>query len=178
MQIAAVAAVIVFVFRDLAKPMQKREVPFISVSRKIVGCVVQAMNIKDNDMVYELGCGDCRVLAAAYNQNPMAKYIGIEKNTIPFLLSKWRLRKILKPDSVDLLKKDMFDCNLSEATIVYAYLYPHIMDKLLPKLKQELKPGAKLVSCDFIFKEKEFNEIIDLKRPGKSLGKKLYVYRF
>ncbi|MFA6355148.1 MAG: hypothetical protein WCW65_01860, partial [Candidatus Paceibacterota bacterium] len=68
--------------------------------------------------------------------------------------------------------------DLSKATHIFTYLYPNIMDDLLPKFDKEIKEGVKLVSMSFHFTNKrEFSEI-DLKRGKYQIAKKIYVYEF
>jgi hypothetical protein len=76
-----------------------------------------------------------------------------------------------------ILRGDFMKQNLSAADRVFTYLYPGLMDELLPKLEKELHPGTRLVSCDFPFSKKKAKEVIDLERP-KLTGQKLYIYEF
>ncbi|MEK7211069.1 MAG: hypothetical protein AAB731_00360, partial [Patescibacteria group bacterium] len=82
------------------------------------------------------------------------------------------------PRNVKILRKNFFRADLSAATHIFTYLFPKPMNELLPKFKKELKPGARVVSCDFLFKEKEPAEIIELHRSKNQLARRLYVYEF
>jgi hypothetical protein len=70
------------------------------------------------------------------------------------------------------------DTDISNATHVFAYLYPHIIDELLPKFDEELKKGSRFVSMSFHFTSRSVKQEIDLKRKGYKIAKKIYIYEF
>ena len=151
------------------------KVPFIPVDRKILPVIVSAMRLEKGGVVYDLGCGDGRVLAACSVSNPEAQYIGLDKDWLPIILAKWRTRH---NKNIKILRQDFFRHNLAETTHIYMYLLPEMMDALLPKLEKELRSGTRLVACDYAFAKKQPVEIIDLNRANKKRGKRLLVYNF
>ncbi len=158
----------------------RAKVPFVTVPNKTLSDIEKTLNIDENSIVYDLGCGDGRVLFYLHKHNPKAKFIGIENSPFPFLIasiSNWWHKKIYK-SGITLIKKDFFDVDLSNATHIFTYLYPNIMDDLLPKLDQELKSNTKLVSMSFHFTTKREKEIFDLKRSKWQLARKIYIYEF
>ncbi len=150
--------------------------PFVEIPREILPDIVKAMNVKSGDVVYDLGSGDGRVLEACYLKEPKAKYIGIDKALAPFLLAKWKMRRLMKTADIKFLHKNFFKHNFKDATHIYLYLFPGLLKSLLPKLQQELPPGAKIISCDYVFPHVEPIEIIDLNRPKGKRGRKIYIY--
>lgn len=160
------------------KSLLMNKAPFIPIPKDVVMEIAKTLALSTNSIVYDLGCGDGRVLEACLQLEPQIKAIGIEKEIVPFCLAKWRLRKFIKNGSCQLFHKNFFNISVTEATHVFTYLFPGLMDDLLPKLQKELKPGTKLVSCDFLFHNKQSNQTIDLKRSERSLGRKLYCYEF
>jgi len=152
--------------------------PFISMPAAVLPYIVDALRLKPGSVVYDLGCGEGRVLFACWKRFPQAKYIGLDKATLPAAIAWWRKRSLGKEADVTIKKKNFFRQDLRDATHVFVYLFPGLMDKLLPKLKRELKPGTRLVSCDFKFTAMEPVQVIDLGRPEGVLGRKLYVYEF
>ena len=153
----------------------KTAAPYIPLPKEVLPKIINALEIKDNSVVYDLGCGDGRVLKACYNSNPKAVCIGIEKGIVPFCLAKLRLKKFQK--SVKIIYQDFFKRKFSDATHVFTYLFPKPMNLLWPKFQRELKSGARLVSCDFPIDQKQPIKIVDLGRPGKRANK-LYIYEF
>ena len=149
--------------------------PFIGIAYGALPSIVDALELAPGSVVYDLGCGDGRVLCAAQIRQTAAKYIGIDKAVFPLLCARWKTRRLTKPPLF--LRKNFFKTDFSDATIIFTYLFPQVMDDLLPILEKKLKPGTRLVSCDFPFTKKEAKEII-LIPPHKGLGKKLFVYIF
>ena len=149
--------------------------PFVPIPKAVLPAIVEALAITPESEVWDLGCGDGRVLLAMQAKIPKAKYIGADKDIIPYWLAKFRTRKI---KGIEIKRQNFLRSDLSNATHIFAYLFPVVLSALLPKLRQELKPGARLVSCDFIFTQKEPVKVINLNRPKGKLGRFLYVYEF
>ena len=158
----------------------RAKVPFVGIPNSILKDIEKALLLNDGGVVYDLGCGDGRVLFYLAKRNPNLKYIGIENSPFPFVLAKtlsWWHKKV-NNINVKIIKKDFFEVDLSNATHIFTYLYPNIMDDLIPKLDKELKSGARLISASFHFTAKREKELIDLKRGKYQLAKKIYVYEF
>jgi hypothetical protein len=158
----------------------KNAVPFVTAPSAVLDDIRKAMDISDNSVVYDLGCGDGRILIYLSRFNKKAKYMGIENNIFPFILTKIEsyLNNKKRGVKVEVINGDFFKQNLSNATHIFIYLYPNIMDELLPKFEKELKPGTRLVSLSFKFASKNPISEIDLGRSKYQLGRKLYIYRF
>lgn len=157
----------------------KGEVPFLSSPGMVLKEIEKALEIKDDSIVYDLGCGDGRVLFYLSRSNKKAKYIGIENNPFPlFLVKIMSIFKNNKDIDVKIVNNDFFKQDISEATHVFLYLLPKKMDKLLPKFEKELKPGTRIVSLSFPFMDKTPTKTIDLKRGKYKLGRNIYVYQF
>ncbi len=158
----------------------KAPVPFIPVPMSILPDIYKALDIKEGNVVYDLGCGDARLLTYSAHRTPGALYVGIESNPFPVLLAKatvW-LSAHRGKNNIQILKKDFFTQDVSDATHIFTYLYPNIMDNLLTKLESELKPGTRLVSVSFRFTQKPAIVEIDLHRSSYKLARKIYVYEF
>ncbi len=150
------------------------ESPFIRVPSQVVPEIINLLNLENARIFYDLGCGDGRVLFAAYKAYPKVKYLGIEINWFPFLLAS--VKKILlgSPRNIVLVRGDMYTQNCSDADLVFCYLFPKPIQRVWNKLQEELKPGARLVSCHFRPVEPPDQEII-LKNASPT-AKKLYIY--
>lgn len=152
--------------------------PFVPIPEEVLPEIVAALKMKEGGIVYDLGCGDGRVLAACFGSEPRASYMGIEKNFFAWVLAKKRFWFLGNPRNIKILKKNFFHEDLSSATHIFTYLFPKPMENLLPKFQKELRSGTRVVSCDFSFQKKEPVEVIDLRRPKNSLAHKLYIYEF
>lgn len=158
----------------------RNKVPFVMASKAVLEDIYKAFLIKDDSVVYDLGCGDGRILFYLSGQNNKAKYIGIENNILAVILAKLgsSLNKKKTGNKVEIINGSFLKQDLSKASHIFTYLYPNVMDDLLLKFDKELKPGTRLVSLSFQFTNKRPIEEIDLKRNKYKLGRKLYVYQF
>ncbi|MCX6784407.1 MAG: hypothetical protein NTV81_00500 [Candidatus Komeilibacteria bacterium] len=160
------------------KSLLLTKAPFIPIPKDVLNNISLQLKLQPDSIVYDLGCGDGRVLEACLKLQPQAKYIGIEKEIVPYCLAWWRLRKFIKTGHCQIIHQNFFKINLTPATCIFTYLFPQLMDDLLPKFQAELQPKTRLVSCDFLFSNKLSLETIDLKRSPHSLGKRLHIYEF
>jgi tRNA G46 methylase TrmB len=138
--------------------------PFIPITQKILPRICELLELKSGNTVYDLGCGDGRFLIFAAQKYPETGFVGIESNFIAFWLASFNSR--------NLTNVNFFKCDLSPADAIYAYLFPKVMNPLLDKLQKELRPGSKMVSCDFYFENKKPESILNLDTH------KLYTYKF
>jgi len=155
----------------------KNKVPFVGTPKKVFLDILQYLDLKNDSVVYDLGGGDSSMLLYFAKLKPKARYVSIENSLFPIILSKMNLF-FNKNKNVVLIKKDFFKVDLSKATHITTYLYPNVMDDLLPKFDKELKSGTRLISVSFKFTQKKPILEIDLKENKTILAKKLYVYEF
>lgn len=141
--------------------------PWWRTSRKTARAICKLANVKKGDLIYDLGSGDGTALMIAAKEFG-AKGIGIEIDPFRYWVSKFLLRKNLVADKVKVLRKNFFAQDLKEADVVFVYLIPKTLEKLLPKFKKELKKGTRIVS--FVY---EIN--LPLKGYDKKNKIRLYV---
>ena len=115
---------------------------FFPTERAHLNYLKKNFRIFDSDLVYDLGCGDGRVLKYLMSDGK-ARGVGIELSPILYLLSKFRLRKF---KNIKILFRDFFKADLGEASLVYCFLNKKVLEKIIPKLRVELKPGTKIIS--------------------------------
>lgn len=154
------------------------DAPFVPVPSVVMSEITKALEIGENSVVYDLGCGDGKVLMACLRTQPKAKYVGYEINLSIFLLAWIRMLKTKKYRSIKIFRKNFFGADFSKATHVFTYLMPRQMEKLEEKFERELSPGTRLVTCSFPLKIKEPSGIIELGRSKLFLVRKIYVYDF
>jgi hypothetical protein len=125
--------------------------PWIPLMKKYINRSLEALEIKLDDILYDLGCGDGRiVIEAAKKYHIQAR--GIELVWWLCLYANWRIKflgldKLARVRCGDILKADY-----SEATAVVLFLMPALLDRLGPKLLVNLKPGTRVVSVCFKIK--------------------------
>jgi predicted RNA methylase len=101
-----------------------------------------------SDTVYDLGSGDGRIPIMAA-QRYGARGVGIEMQPTLVRASRQAAHDAGVDDKVTFIEQDLFDADLSHATVVMLYLWPGLNDSLEPKLRRELRPGARIVSYTF-----------------------------
>jgi len=138
-------------------------VPGISVSPWVpslvedVHRIITVASLKKDDVVYDLGCGNGRLLVAAYKHTP-CKVVGVDCSPLLVALTKLNfLIKRIKGGKVIL--QSFFNTSLKDADVVLLFLMPKVMDKLQEKLQKEMKSGARIVSYTFPFEDWEATAI-------------------
>lgn len=152
-------------------------VPFVPVRKKELSKIISAMELDDRSILYDLGCGDGRVLFAAAEAYPRILCIGVEVAPFPFLLAKAKNMFGISRN-VHFLYENFFNTKISSASHVFLYLLPNALDDLLPKLTKELKAGSRVVSCDFKFSKREPSRILEIESAKSQNGRKFYIYDF
>ena len=129
------------------QPARTPDIHFTPTRHNIAEAMLRLAGVGPGDVVYDLGSGDGRIPIIAA-QKYGARGVGIEID--PRLVDvSWRIANEAQvADRVRFIVGDLFTADLSEATVVTAYLSPSIMKSLLPKLRA-LKPGTRIVSHQF-----------------------------
>lgn len=109
--------------------------------------------VTKEDIVYDLGSGDGRVPVIAAKEFG-ARGVGIEIDYIRHLTARLKVRLYNLKDKITLKRGNFFDYNISDATVVFVYLVPRVLEKLKPKLFRELKKGTKIISYKYKFEVK------------------------
>jgi len=128
------------------------DVIFVPTPQEVVDKMLEAAKVTKDDVVYDLGCGDGRIVCTAA-KTFKCKAMGFDidpKRIKESEESKSKLDKDIQK-MVTFEKKDIFKLDLSEATVVTLYLLPSLNVKLIPQLKK-LKKGSRIVSHDFDMK--------------------------
>jgi len=124
------------------------DVPFVSTPEPVVRRMLKLAEVKPGEVVYDLGAGDGRILIIAALEFG-ARAVGVEIRPQLIYEIEKKIKMYNLEDRVKIIHGNFFDVNISEADIVTLYLLTSVNEKLKPKLKRELKPGARIVSHDF-----------------------------
>jgi SAM-dependent methyltransferase len=127
----------------------KRDVPYVPTSPQVVQAMLKMANVGKNDVVYDLGCGDGRIVVSAVKDFGAKSGVGVDIDPERIREAKHNARKAGITHKVSFFEGDLFKTDLREATVVTLYLLPAVNLRLLPKLLDELKPGTRVVSHDF-----------------------------
>ena len=129
-------------------PTRRPDVVFVPTPDAVVAAMLEVTKVTASDVVYDLGCGDGRIVIAAARDRG-ARGVGIDID--PQRISEARANAVKAgvADRVAFQQADLFTSDISEATVVTLYLLPSLNLKLLPKLMAELKPGTRIASHAF-----------------------------
>ncbi|UXD21680.1 methylase [Ignicoccus pacificus DSM 13166] len=123
-------------------------VPWIASPVKVVEEVTKLARIGPGDVVYDLGSGDGRVIVLT-SKLTGARGVGVEIDPALIVISEEKAKEYGVQDKVKFLQKDFREVDLSEATVVYLYIYYNVIKEyLLEKLENELKPGTRVVTLE------------------------------
>ena len=132
--------------QDTLKPDKKKpDVPYMPTHEKVVAEMLKVAKVGRDDVLYDLGSGDGRIVIAAAKDFG-ARGVGIDID--PKLVREARENAVKAgvADKVKFLQQDLFETDIREATVVTLYLWPEINLRLRPKLLSDLKPGTRVVS--------------------------------
>lgn len=124
------------------------EVPYVPTREDVMNEMFKMAKVTKNDVVYDLGSGDGRIVIAAAKQFG-AHGVGIDIDPQRIEESNENAKKAGVTDRVQFIEGDLFDAELGRATVVTLYLLPSVNLRLRPKLLKELKPGTRVVSHNY-----------------------------
>ena len=125
-----------------------KDVIFLPTPPEVVSAMLNLAKVTDKDIVYDLGSGDGRTPITAAKEHG-ARGVGVEFNPKLVALSRRNAEQAGVSDRVRFINADLFETDLSEATVVTLYLLGSLNQRLLPKLRHDLKPGSRIVSHAF-----------------------------
>ncbi len=124
------------------------DVFYLPTTPPVVRAMLRLAKVTRSDVVYDLGCGDGRIVIEAARRYG-AHAVGIDIDPERIAEAKANARKAGVDKLVDFRLADLFEADLRGATVVTLYLLPSLNLKLMPKLRSELPKGARIVSHDF-----------------------------
>jgi SAM-dependent methyltransferase len=122
--------------------------PYVPTPWEIVDEMLKLGDVAKGDTLYDLGSGDGRLVITAARRYG-AKGVGVELQPQLVDLARERAVKEGVAKQVRFVAGDLFEADLSGASIVTLYLLPRFVTRLVPKLRAELAPGARIVSHDY-----------------------------
>jgi SAM-dependent methyltransferase len=130
------------------RPTRAPDIFFVPTWEPVVYQMLELANVTRDDVVYDLGSGDGRIVILAA-QKYGARGVGIELNPRLVEISRQVARDAQVLDRVRFIEADLFTSDISAATVVTLFLSSSVNDELEPKLRRELKPGTRIVSHQF-----------------------------
>jgi SAM-dependent methyltransferase len=126
------------------------QVPYFQSTDEAVLGMLRLAGTGPNDVVYDLGCGDGRIVIAAAKEFG-ARGVGVEIDPNPLRMAVYNARRAGVDDRVRFVRGDLFDADIRDATVVTLFLFESLNRQLLPKLRKDLKPGTRIVAHRYGF---------------------------
>jgi len=145
------------------------DVPYVPTPNPVVDAMLKLAGVKGADTVYDLGCGDGRIVITAAKTYG-AKGVGVDINPERIQEARANAKSANVEDKVQFQENDLFNADIKDATVITLYLLPDVNQRLRPKLLQDLKPGTRIVSHSFDMGDwkPEREEVVD--------GRRLYLW--
>ena len=139
------AIIFLLIVLSMVWPPDSPWAPWWRTNKKVARAICKLAKVGEKDLVYDLGSGDGTALIVAAKEFG-AKGVGIEIDPLRALISRIRLRGNGISNRIQIKRKNFFDEDISEASVIIVYLIPRVLNKLVPKFKKELKKGTRIVS--------------------------------
>ena len=124
-------------------------VPFVSSPPGVVERMLRLADVGPSDIVFDLGCGDGRILIAAVESFRAKEAVGYEIRDDVYKNALEVVARSNLQERVKIINRDFFEADISEASVITLYLNSFTNGKLRPKLEKEALPGTRIISHDF-----------------------------
>jgi SAM-dependent methyltransferase len=148
---------------------RRPDVIYVPTREAVVDAMLKAARVGPDDIVYDLGCGDGRIVIAAAKLG--ARGVGIDIDPQRIAEANESAQKAGVTGKVQFRQEDLFEADIREASVVTLYLLPSLNVKLKPRLMEQLRPGTRIVSHDFDMGDWAPEETISVD------GKTVYLWR-
>jgi SAM-dependent methyltransferase len=142
-------------------PSRLPDIFYLPTPDRVVSAMLRTARVGPQDLVYDLGCGDGRIVIAAAKEFG-ARGVGIDIDPVRVAEATANARQAGVTDRVRFLVQDFFESDLHEATVVTLYLVTSVNLRLRPKLRSELPPGTRVVSHAFNMGDWEPEQTLDV----------------
>jgi trans-aconitate methyltransferase len=150
------------------------DVVYVATPHDVVDKMLETVGLTRNDVVYDLGCGDGRVVAEAARKFG-CRGIGFDIDSARVEESRRTVRSWGVADRVEIRQEDIFEQDLSPASVITLYLLPKLNVRLIPQL-EKLAPGSRIVSHDFDMKGVEPDKTLTI--VSREDGVEHHIYLF
>jgi tRNA G37 N-methylase Trm5 len=127
-------------------PTASPEVPYDPTPHAVVAKMLAMAGVGRGDVVFDLGCGDGRIVIAAVKDRGAARGVCVDIDPQRTKESRANARQAGVEDRITFLTQDLFETDLQGATVVTLFLWPEVNSRLRPRLLETLRPGTRIVS--------------------------------
>ena len=150
----------------------KKLAPYVASPQRVADRMLEMAHIKPNETVFDLGCGDGRVLFLAA-QKYQAKAVGVEIDEKLVQSTNDSIKRQALENRVKVIAGNLLEADLTGADVVTIYLLTESNEKLRPRLEKFLRPGARVVSYDYPVPGWKANQV---DKTDDSRGHVIYLY--
>jgi len=158
----------------IKKASRKPDVIYVPTPQDVVDKMLELAEVKKDDLVYDLGCGDGRIVVTAA-QKYGCRGVGYDINPKRIKESLENVEKNNVGNLVRIEQEDIFTLDLSKANVITLYLLPSLNVKLIPQL-EKLKPGSRIVSHDFDMKGVKPDKVVKINSDNEYSDHTVYLW--
>lgn len=150
------------------------DVVYVGSPRDVVAKMLNMVKVTKDDVLYDLGCGDGRIVVAAAKKYG-CRGVGYDINPVRIREALENVKRNGVEDLVKIERKDIFTLDLSEASVITLYLLPSMNAKLIPQFKK-LKPGSRIVAHDYAIEGYPADKTITMTSKEDAVEHYIYVW--
>ena len=156
------------------KPATEPDAIFVPTPQDIVEHMLKLADVKQADVVYDLGSGDGRIVITAAKKHGV-RAVGYEIDEALLDKSRAAARKAGVADRVNLRNVDLFTADLTDATVVAVYLPSPLLKRLLPNFRK-MRPGTRIVSHEFVIPGHEPDRTVEIRSSDDTLRHRVHLW--
>lgn len=150
------------------------DVVYVPTPHDVVAKMLELAQVSKTDIVYDLGCGDGRIVVSAAKQFG-CRGVGFDINPVRVAESVENVRKNRVASLVQIKEADIFAQDLRPASVVTLYLLPQLNVRLIPQL-EKLKPGSRIVSHDFDMEGVKPDRVVTVNSQEDGVEHHIYLW--
>ncbi|HIQ20039.1 MAG TPA: class I SAM-dependent methyltransferase [Planctomycetes bacterium] len=155
-------------------PSREPDVIFVPTPREVVAKMLELARVTKDDLVYDLGCGDGRIVIMAARKYG-CRAVGFDIDPERIKESRANVAKAGVGHLVKIQQQDIFELDLSPASVVTLYLLPSLNVKLIPQL-EKLKPGSRIVSHAFDMRGVKPDKVVRFQSKKRNRTYTIYLW--
>ena len=154
--------------------LREPDVIYVPTPQNVVDAMLKLVNVHNEDVIYDLGCGDGRIVVAAAKKYG-CKATGYDIDPVRVAESQENIKKGKVEKLATVLEEDIFTLDLSKANVITLYLLPTLNVKLIPQL-EKLKPGSRIVSHDFDMRGVKPDKVVNFTSKEDNISHTIYLW--